>query len=68
MDLEERGCEHGSWIQLTAGLISVTGFCDDCEDHPGFISAGYFMVILVCTTSCLFLAKYQANDSSVTLI
>jgi len=40
MDLEERGCEHGSCIQLTEGLISVTGFCDDCEDHPGFISAG----------------------------
>jgi len=40
VDLEERGCEHGSWIQLTAGLISVTGFCYDCEDRPGFISAG----------------------------
>jgi hypothetical protein len=40
MVLEERGCECGSWIQLTAGLISVTGFCDDFEDYPGFISAG----------------------------
>jgi len=40
MDLEERGCECGSWIQLTAGLISVTGFCDDFEDPPFLYQQG----------------------------